>query len=94
MKIRSRGYQTDFMFARFDGEVIDRGNYIVAFTPENPGFWWGNFVLFPEPPRSGQHEEWKAIFANELGSKPGIGHINLAWDTIDGELGDVQDFLR
>lgn len=50
MNIRSLGYRTDLLFPRFDGEVIDRGDYTVIRTPSNPTFYWGNFLLFDQPP--------------------------------------------
>jgi len=46
MQIRSLAYQTDLFFPRFDGEVVDRGDYTVIRTPSNPTFHWGNFLLF------------------------------------------------
>jgi len=36
MKVHSLGYQTDLIFPAFDGEVIDRGDYLVIKTPSNP----------------------------------------------------------
>ena len=42
MKIKSLGYQTDFIFTRADGEVIDRGQadegYHAAKIYESVGF--------------------------------------------------------
>jgi hypothetical protein len=42
----SLGWRSDLVFARFDGEVVDRGNHLLVRTPGNPTFWWGNFLLF------------------------------------------------
>ena len=50
MNIQSLGYRTDLFFPRFDGEVTDRGDYIVIRTPSNPTYHWGNFLLFNQPP--------------------------------------------
>ena len=43
------------LLARFDGEVLERDTHVVVRTPRSPSFWWGNFVLFPEAPRAGEH---------------------------------------
>ena len=32
---RSLGWQTDLIFARFDGEVADRGDHLLVRTPTN-----------------------------------------------------------
>ncbi len=53
MNIQSLGYRTDLFFPRFDGEVIDRGDYIVIRTLSNPTYHWGNFLLFSQSPADG-----------------------------------------
>ena len=35
----SLGLQTDMLFHRFNGSVIERDNYIVVRTPTNPTFF-------------------------------------------------------
>lgn len=45
MNLRSLGYHTDLMFPRFDGLVVDCGDYLAVRTPSNPRFYWGNFLL-------------------------------------------------
>src|SRR5690606_35550565 len=86
MDLKSFAITTDLFFARAAGEVIDRGNYLVVRTPSNPGFHWGNYLIFPEPPQSGDEERWPAIFKTELKDISGIRHIALTWD--QEEAGD------
>lgn len=62
----SLGWQTDLIFARFDGQVVDRGNHLLVRTPSNPGFWWGNFLLFQHAPGAGDLERWTALFEEEI----------------------------
>ena len=38
MNVKSLGYRTDLIFLAFDGEIIDRGPYLVLRTPTNPTF--------------------------------------------------------
>ncbi len=62
----SLGWQTDLMFARFDGEVADRGTHLRVRTPANPTYWWGNFLLFAHAPRDGDLARWMALFDTEI----------------------------
>ena len=55
MDVKSLGYKTDLIFPAFDGEIVDRGDYLVVRTPSNPYFYWGNFLLFPRPPAEGDY---------------------------------------
>ena len=61
-------WRTDLIFPRFDAEVIERDEYVVVRTPQNPSFHWGNFVLFNRAPREGDFACWHEIFARELRS--------------------------
>ena len=93
MKPTSLGYRTDLIFHRFAGEVIDRGRYLVVRTPDNPNYYWGNFLIFDAPPKPGDFTRWNTLFAREVGTPPRINHKVFAWDTVDGSNGEVADFL-
>src|SRR3990172_6867910 len=62
MNPRSLAWRTDLIFPRFDGEILDRGRYLVIRTPSNPTFYWGNFLLFDGPPAPGDDEPWPPLF--------------------------------
>ena len=94
MNVKSLGYRTDLIFQKFDGEVIDRGNYLVIRTPTNPTFYWGNFLLFSQPPQEGDLREWRDLFVMEIGTPPETEHQVFGWDLPDGEEGVVQTFLQ
>lgn len=64
----SLGWQTDLIFARFDGEVLDRGDHLLVRTRSNPTFWWGNCLLFLHAPRAGDLQRWMALFDEEIAS--------------------------
>lgn len=89
-ELRSLSHRTDLFLTSFDGEVIDRGRYVVVRTPANPGYWWGNFLLYPEPPDADAHRTWLDDHAREL---PGIRAVLLSWDRPDGVLGEVAPFV-
>ncbi len=94
MNIKSLGYRTDLIFHAFDGEIIDRGSYLVIRTPTNPGFYWGNFLLFSHPPQGGDYIKWRDLFALEIGSPPKTQHQVIGWDSPEGEEGVIQPFLQ
>jgi ribosomal protein S18 acetylase RimI-like enzyme len=93
MQVHSLGYRTDLIFPAFDGQILDRGDYLVILTPTNPTFYWGNFLLFPNPPGEGDLERWKALFTREIGSQIRAEHFAFGWDTVSGEVGAAQPFL-
>lgn len=82
--VHSLGFRTDLMLRRMAGSGIEeRTGYLVVRTPANPGFWWGNFVLFADPPT---RTDGLAVFAAEF---PGAAHVAIGVDSTDGILGDV-----
>jgi ribosomal protein S18 acetylase RimI-like enzyme len=94
MQLKSLGFQTELLFRRFEGEVIERPDYVVVRTPKNPGYRWGNFLVFQEPPRGGDLEKWKGIFAKEIGTPPEYDHFVFGLDGVDGKTGVLEPFLQ
>ncbi len=91
-KIKSLGYRTDFIFNRLDGSVRDKGEYIVATTTSNPNYFWGNLLLYKQPPKQGDFSNWKSDFLAEF-TNPDIYHMTFAWDSPEGVEGDCSEFL-
>ena len=94
MKVKSLAYKTDLIFHRFEGNVLDRGSYLVIETSANPGFFWGNLLLFSSPPSSKDYPEWKSIFQREFSHNPLVKHFTFAWDGVDGEIDEVAPFEK
>lgn len=90
MDVRSLGWRTDLVFPRFEGAVEDRGGCLVVRTPDNPGFYWGNFLLFAHPPGPDSLPEWTRRFREEF---PDARHVAFGWDSPAGEPGAVEPFL-
>ena len=89
MDVRSLGYRTDVMVRERSGSsVTDRGSHLVVRTPENPTFWWGNFILVPGPPAPGDPTAWRELFAREF---PDAGHCAIGVDSVDGDGGAAQE---
>ncbi len=83
---RSLAWRTDLTFARFDGEVVDRGDCVVVRTPGNPGFWWGNFLLLEHVPSETDAQHWLARFEAEIAQRqPESRHLAFGID-------DAADF--
>jgi GNAT superfamily N-acetyltransferase len=93
MNVQSLGYRTDLIFPRFDGQILDRGDYLVVLSPDNPTHYWGNFLLFARPPGPGDYETWTRLFAREIGWRSGIRHLAFGWDAPDGATGTIEPFL-
>jgi GNAT superfamily N-acetyltransferase len=92
VNLRSLGLRTDAMFAAYDGAVIDRGDYVVVSTPVNPTFFWGNLLVFQQPPTPtdlAEDGEWMRLYAREL---PRCEHRAFTWDRVDGDTFDAQPF--
>ena len=92
MHIRSLGFRTDLMLRRLAGATVtDHDRYLVVRTEANPTFYWGNFLLFPEPPKPGEPEEWLALFAAEF---PDAAHVSIGADGVDGVLGAADEMRQ
>ena len=81
MRVTSLGFRTDVALRVLEGaEVTDRGDYLVVRSPDNPDFWWGNFLLLAAWPGPGTGDRWLARFAAEF---PLARHIALGVDSAD-----------
>ena len=88
--IRSLAYFTDLALRRHEGSVITReGELTVVRSPQNPTFWWGNFLLMPAPPQVGDLARWEEAFAHH---HPGALHRAFGVDTDHGEAGETAGF--
>lgn len=73
--------------------VQRRDGCLVVRSPTNPTHWWGNLLVFDEPPAEGDGERWEALFAEEFADER-ITHRTFAWDRTDDERGAVDaEFL-
>jgi ribosomal protein S18 acetylase RimI-like enzyme len=81
------------LFHRFDGTILDRGEYWVVKTPSNPGYFLGNFLLFFRAPERGSLARWRELFGREFASGAGAGHLAFFWDSPSEGLGDVTELL-
>ncbi|AUG75048.1 Putative acetyltransferase [Kitasatospora sp. MMS16-BH015] len=89
MEIVSLGYRTDVALLQAGGSVVtDRGGHLVVRTPDNPGFHWGNFLLFAGPPWPGDALRWEVLFQDEF---PAARHRAFGVDDAAGAVGSAAE---
>lgn len=72
------GWRTDFILHREGALVHERDDCIVVRTPANPGFYWGNFLLLPAPPRDDALAHWRSRFDAEITAlQPASRHVAI-----------------
>ena len=82
----------DFEFPGLIEQIEDRGDYVAIKTPGLPGFYWGNYLLFPKPPGPEDYDLWGEAFRAEFASLEEVGHEAFGWNSPNGELGNVEPF--
>src|SRR5687767_13583750 len=93
MQVHSIGLASDLELLAMRGQVIDRGDYLVAITPDDPGYRYGNLLVLRGPPRAGEVATWTRRFADEVGRDPAIKHVTLRWDGISGDAGARDELV-
>jgi ribosomal protein S18 acetylase RimI-like enzyme len=72
--------------------VVERRNgYLVVRSPRNPAHYWGNLLIFDDPPAAGDGARWESLFDTELGVEPRVRHRTFAWDRTDGVAGAAPE---
>jgi ribosomal protein S18 acetylase RimI-like enzyme len=60
-------------------------------SPSNPTHYFGNLLLFDDPPYPGDGARWEQLFAIEFGE---AGHRTFLWDRVDADAGSARaEFL-
>jgi GNAT superfamily N-acetyltransferase len=87
VNVRSIALTTELALIATRGKITDRGSYLVVETPDDPGYYHGNLLVFPAPPQRGEVGAWERAFDDELGGNPAIHHVTFRWDDISGAHG-------
>ena len=81
MHVTSLGFRTDLALLTASGSVVeDRGTHLVVRSPDNPSYFWGNFLLLDRPPVPGGEREVVGAFHTEF---PQADHVSLGIDTAE-----------
>ena len=84
MHVSSLGFRTDLALLTASGSIVeDRGTHLVVRSPDNPSYFWGNFILLAQPPVPGGEREVVGAFHTEF---PLAEHVSIGIDT--AELSD------
>ena len=93
MEIASLAFRTDLAMLEHSGSSVeDHGTHLVVRTPDNPTYWWGNFLLLAAAP--GDVEEarsWIDTFRLDL---PEARHRTFGVDGTDGTATDLAPFAE
>jgi ribosomal protein S18 acetylase RimI-like enzyme len=91
MEISSLAFRTDLAMLEHSGSHIeDHGTHLVVRTPDNPTYWWGNFLLLPSAPADDREAAaWLTAFEREF---PGTRHRAFGVDGHDGSVDDLAPF--
>jgi ribosomal protein S18 acetylase RimI-like enzyme len=88
---RSLVWATDLDVLPVDRLVARRDGYLAARSPSNPTHYWGNLLLFDDPPSPGDALRWERLFDAEFASDTRARHRTFAWDRTDGALGCARE---
>lgn len=83
-------WATDIEVLPIDRLVQRRDGYLLVRSPSNPAHYWGNFLLFDEPPAPGDGARWEALFDREFANQSASRHRAFGWAPIDGALGAAR----
>jgi ribosomal protein S18 acetylase RimI-like enzyme len=91
MDIQGLGWRTDIALLEVSGSTVeDRGDHLVVRTPDNPTFWWGNFLLLAGPPAdAADARQWLGAFEAEF---PAARHRAFGIDGTAGSAADSSSF--
>jgi ribosomal protein S18 acetylase RimI-like enzyme len=79
MNVSSLGFRTDLALLTASGSIVeDRGTHLVVRSPDNPSYFWGNFLLLASPPVPGGEKEVVGAFRTEF---PLADHVSIGIDS-------------
>ncbi len=88
---RSLVWATELDVLPVDRVIERRSNHLVVRSPGNPTHYWGNLLLFDEPPAPGDGARWERAFEEAFGEDRRVQHRTFAWDRAGGVVGAARD---
>lgn len=85
--------RTDLAVLGPASRVDDEGDHLVVRSPDNPGFIWGNYLLFSAPPSAGDLPRWCRLYDEAFRHSPGRVARTFTWDRADGFEGAALEFV-
>ena len=90
----SAGWRTDFIVHRHDGVIVERDDCIVVRTPDNPTFYWGNFLLLPDVPADDALDPWMARFVVEIAQRQPASQHRAFGINAPGAHAELPNWVR
>ena len=85
------GLRTDLAIESGRSIVEEHEGFLSVRTPGNPGYHFGNFLIFDGPPENGDEQRWPQRFESLFGSDAGVRHAAFAWGGPD--MSAAQRFI-
>lgn len=91
-RVTTLGWRTDLAIDGDRSTVEEHDGFIAVRTPENPEYYFGNFLLFDRPPQPGDDVRWPQLFEERFAPDTRVRHAAFAWSS-GGDPGCIAPFL-
>jgi GNAT superfamily N-acetyltransferase len=65
---------------------------VLIATPDNPGYYFGNYLIFKQPPKAGDHDRWRDLFRESFACDEAVRHVAFSWSCEAGESAELTIF--
>jgi ribosomal protein S18 acetylase RimI-like enzyme len=77
------GAHTDLALHRFGAQILELPDCLAVRTPANPSFYWGNYLMLPQPPVDGDLAHWLSRFDELIARpQPASRHVAMGINTV------------
>ncbi len=84
------GYKTDFIFFEEKGIITKLPEYYVVQSPNNPTFFFGNYLLLNQAPKANERKALEAKFDKAFANMQEVKHYTFCWGASGNN--DFSDF--
>jgi GNAT superfamily N-acetyltransferase len=91
---RTLGIATDLELDSYRARVEQHDGFVAVRTPSNPGYHFGNYLVFDRPPQVGDAKRWPQLFDRVFEGDPNVEHAAFAWSMQDEHPGAIEPFLE
>jgi ribosomal protein S18 acetylase RimI-like enzyme len=90
--VRSLGLRTSLLLDGHRAQADEHDGFIAVHTPGNPGYFFGNFLLYDRAPRAEDADRWVQDFESIFRDRSAVRHAAFAW-SIQDDRGEIEPFL-
>ncbi|HKU66531.1 MAG TPA: GNAT family N-acetyltransferase [Candidatus Baltobacteraceae bacterium] len=92
--MRTLGLRTSLVLDGHRNSVEEHPGFIAVRTPSNPGYFFGNFLLYDRAPQTGDADRWTGEFERIFRDERGVRHAAFAWSIVEDEPGEIGPFVE